>query len=153
MRKRTKQERTEALDRLREMLSPGDTVHTVIRNVSRSGMSRSIDVYLMRPDGPRDVEKLWLSGLVATACSMSYDEKRECIKIGGCGMDMGFALVYELSRQMWPKGFTCAGQGAIRLGRLWCPSNDHSNGDRDYSRRKSHVHKDGGYALRQEWIG
>ena len=35
-------ERDEARERLLEMLRPGDTVHTILRHVSRSGMSRSI---------------------------------------------------------------------------------------------------------------
>jgi len=38
-------------------------------------------------------------------------------------------------------GFTCPGKD--------CPSNDHSNGDRDYT---PHMHTDPGYALRQRWL-
>ena len=56
-------------------------------------------------------------------------------------MDMGFHLVYELSRALYPAGFVCSGDK--------CNSNDHSNGDRDHS---PHQHQDGGYALRCRWI-
>jgi len=56
-------------------------------------------------------------------------------------MDMGFHLVYSLSRALYPDGFACVGD--------YCPSNDHSNGQPKDLR--SH-HRDGGYALRQEWI-
>ena len=47
-------------------------------------------------------------------------------------MDMGFALVYELSRELYPKGFKVAGVGR--------------NGD------TSGHDKDGGYALKQRWL-
>ena len=134
--KATKEQRQAALDQLRALLPPGSKVHTVIRNVSRSGMSRSIDAYLLL-----DGDRRWLSRYIAIACEMSFDEKRECLKIGGCGMDMGFAIVYDLTRTLYPDGFECIGEK--------CPSNDHSNGDRDYT---PHHHRDGGYALRQEWL-
>lgn len=62
--------------------------------------------------------------------------------MGGVGMDMGFALVHELSYSLWPNGFECTGQR--------CPSSDHANGDRNY---EPHHHASGGYALRQEWLG
>lgn len=40
----SKQEREEAVAQLRKMLKPGDTVHTILRHVSKSGMSRRIDL-------------------------------------------------------------------------------------------------------------
>lgn len=49
----------------------------------------------------------------------------DAVKMGGAGMDMGFALVHSLSYALFPDGFGCIGDG--------CPSNDHSNGDRDYT--------------------
>ena len=36
-------ERDEAIANLREILKPGDTVYTILRHVSKSGMSRVID--------------------------------------------------------------------------------------------------------------
>jgi hypothetical protein len=148
---RTKAEQAEALAYLRELIQPGDTIHTVLRHRSASGMSRSIDLYLFRPDGndPRIIVKFWLSAQAATALGMRYDEKRECIRVGGCGMDMGFHLVYNLSSALFPEGFACVGKGRGNRGRR-CPSNDHSNGDQNY---RKHKHGSGGYALRHEWIG
>ena len=158
MTKAQQQEREEARERLREILKPGDTVWTVLRSMSRSGMSRSIDAYKLtaQPDGSTD--RLWLSRLVARAGIGSWDNKREAVRMGGCGMDMGFALVYELSHALWPKGYGCTGEK--------CRSNDHSNGDRDYTphghRKAVHVpndpdalkhwHTDGGYALEHRWL-
>jgi len=72
--------------------------------------------------------------------------KREGIRVPGCGMDMGFHLVYSLSSALYPNGFECTGG----MGRPFkCPSNDHSNGDRNY---EPHRHASGGYALRQAWL-
>ena len=131
-------QRTEALARLHEWIKPGDTLHTILRSRSRSGMSRRISVVAVdRTDG----SLLYLDGNVAHALGRSLSPKREGIRMDGCGMDMGFALVYELSRAMFPTGHPCVGDR--------CPSNDHSNGDRDYT---PHPHRDGGYALRQRWL-
>ena len=65
----------------------------------------------------------------------------------GCGMDMGFELVYNLGYALWPNGYTCTGDSK-EFGKR-CRSNEHSNGDRNY---QPHHHTDGGYAFRQEWI-
>ena len=138
----TKAERAEALERLREWVKPGDTLFTILRHVSRSGMQRTIDVVMIgddkRGNGP---EVSALGWNIAQALGMPFDSDREGVKVGGCGMDMGFALVYELGAALFPEGFGCTGEN--------CRSNDHSNGDKDYS---PHTHRDGGYALRQRWL-
>jgi len=163
----TKAETAEAIERLRAELSPGDTVYTVLRNVSASGMTRSISVHTIENDQPN-----WISWLAAKASGANYDDAREAVKMGGAGMDMGFALVYNLSYSLWPNGFDCIGDK--------CPSNDHSNysawtrcecwtPERDSTRglacplcnESGRIpnpepcaarHADGGYALRQRWI-
>jgi hypothetical protein len=48
-----------------------------------------------------------------------------------------FTVVYALGAALFPGGFRCTGET--------CPSNEHTNGDRDYS---PHHHQDGGYAFR-----
>lgn len=152
MSKASQKDRDEAITRLRELLQPGDTVHTILRHVSRSGMSRSISVIIAAPADykatPGDTyEPVDISYFVAVATGMSLDTRHDGVRIGGCGMDMGFALVYSLSHALWPDGVPCTGKG--------CPSNDHSNGDRDYtphSEERPHLHSDGGYALRHRWL-
>jgi hypothetical protein len=175
MSKTGKQDRDEAIARLRDLLHPGDTVHTLLRHVSRSGMSRSISVIIAAPADYRNelgdtYEPVDISYFVAAATGMSLDTRHDGVRIGGCGMDMGFALVYGLSHALWPDGFGCIGEG--------CPANDHSNGDRDYTphavqytaddcpgrpcgdscdhrsgegREHWHAHA-GGYALRHRWL-
>ena len=167
MTKAQRAERDEARAKLREWLKPGDTVYTVLRHVSRSGMQRTIQ--LIQID---DGEPSWLGYNVALALGMSYDRDREGVKIGGCGMDMGFAIVYELGAALWPQGVPCTGEG--------CLSNDHNNARwetcafctegyrdtdvapcvvcdgrgkiRDDPRGPDVIHKGAGYALRQRWL-
>ena len=95
------QERTEAIERLRKMLPPGSTVYTIARHVSRSGMSRSISLVTVEPTvyGP-DGEPFDISWLAARAMGDRIDQNHGGIKIGGAGMDMGFALVYNLARTL-----------------------------------------------------
>lgn len=89
-------ERDEARARLREILKPGDTVYTVLRHVSASGMSRAIDVFHFSvKDGK--IQKHWLSSSVAKAVGYAWDKKHDCLKVSGGGMDMGFDVVYNLS--------------------------------------------------------
>lgn len=151
-----------AIQELRTMLPPGSTVTTVLRHVSKSGMSRDIDCFKLGYFG--EDHHAWLSRLIgkATGGHMLRD-KQDALRVSGCGMDMGFAIVYELSHALYPDGFGCIGEG--------CPSNDHSNGHRDgekYERcnvtsaatgpcplpghRVPGWHADGGYALRQRWL-
>lgn len=129
-----------AIKELREMFKPGDTVTTVLRHVSQSGMSRSISV--IGPD-MHDV-----SFFIVRAMGEKFDDRWGGVKIGGCGMDMGFSLVYGLSRTLYPQ-YNCTGN------RSWgdrCPSNTHVNpGDEKNNYSPSVVHTDG-YALSQRWL-
>lgn len=136
MTKAQKTNREQHIEVLRKQLTPGQTVYTKLNHVSKSGMGRVIDVYIMENNEPSRI-----SWAVAQAIDARYDTKHEGVYMGGCGMDMGFALVYNLSRVLFQGRFECIGQG--------CPSNDHSNGDRDQT---PHTHKDGGYALQQRWL-
>jgi len=154
---RTRQEQIEAL---RYILEPGATVHTVLRHVSKSGLSRVLDAYRLQ-----HADATFLTARVADAIGARYQSspgKPNGLVVSGCGMDMGFHVVYVLSRVLYPTGFGCIGER--------CPSNDHSNGDRSHvphgliggDREPSageareglvrHWHRDGGYALQQRWL-
>ena len=115
-------QRDEAVTRLRELLKPGQNVYTVLNHRSQSGMSRSISCVIAMKNG----EILKLDYLVARTLDWKFDQKHGGLIVGGCGMDMGFHLVYTLGRILWPAG-TQKGRG----------------GKPD---------KDGGYALNQQWI-
>lgn len=121
-------ERTEAIMELRKLLKPGATVHCILREVSRSGMSRRIDFYVQRKG-----QLLCITSRMSTALDKRRSDKGGLI-VGGCGMDMGFAMVYALGRTLYPKGFKLAKN---QYGR---------NGD------KSGFDEDGGYALNHHWL-
>lgn len=125
----------ESIVRLREWLSPGDTVFGVVRNVSRSGMSREIDFFCFRPDGDETsgIHQWYLSPSIGEALGIRRADSG-ALKIGGCGMDMIFATVYSLSSAAYPDGFIPGKCGLY--GRNGSPADD--------------IDPDGGYALRSE---
>jgi hypothetical protein len=120
MTKAQRTERDEARAQLREWIKPGDTVYTILDSVSRSGMSRQIRVVIpyTREDGT--IDHLHPNYSVAKALGLRQATKGDGIIMGGCGMDMGFALVYELSHALYGAGYPCLGKGQ-------CPSNYHVN--------------------------
>jgi len=120
-----------ARKQLAKFLKPGDTVYTVLRHVSQSGMSRNISLYVAR-----NKDMINISGLTSSITERKWQDD-DSVKIGGCGMDMGFALVYDLSGCLFPDGFKCIGEK--------CPGNEHFNNV------ETDFHKNGGYALRQAW--
>ena len=134
-------ERDAAITQLLEWVKPGDTVFTVLRHVSRSGMQREIGVVLLSPGTNGRRMDRHPNYAVAAALGLKLSKNGDAVKVDGCGMDMGFHLVYELGAALWPNGYTCTGPG--------CQSNAHTNGDRDYT---PHMHGDGGYALQQRWL-
>lgn len=91
------------------------TVYTILKHVSSSGMMRVIDVYIIRDNIP-----LRLSWSVSEAIGMTYNKKHEGVQIGGCGMDMGFAIVNDLSITLFtPKGERYNHDAAYKLSHRW----------------------------------
>jgi len=108
---------------LRKTIKPGSTVYTLVRRVSSSGMSRNISVFVVEHGAIRNIDVLVSD---ATAHALAKDEG---IRMQGCGMDMGFALVYSLGKALWPKGTR-----------------------KPHGTRNGEPDSDGGYALRHSWI-
>lgn len=130
-------EKNDAIKELKELFKKGKyTVYTVLRHVSRSGMMRRISCFVMVNNQPINID--WYIEKLGT---YQRHKNKEGLLISGCGMDMGFSLVYNTSAVVYRGGFICRGEK--------CPSNDHPNGDRNY---KPHKHSDGGYNLKQRWI-
>ena len=92
--KYTKEQIESAKHQLRAVRK-GDTLYTIVRNVARSGMSREISVFIARGKEVRDI-----SWAVAVTLGWSQNKNTRAVKIGGCGMDMGFHLVNSLSYAM-----------------------------------------------------
>lgn len=129
MSKRTKaqaQEKAIAESRaeLLEIVKPGDTVFLILRHVSKSGMQREISAFVMVDGEPR-----YLNYHAAIILGTRVG-KHDGVVVGGCGMDMGFSLVYNLSCALFPG-----------MGR--------KPGDPDYS---PHGGNDPGYLLKHRWM-
>jgi hypothetical protein len=120
----TKTDQAEARELLKKYLKPKTVVYTKLKHVSSSGMSRVIDLFVIKKNEP-----IRLTWAVAALCDYSYDRKYEGLKVGGCGMDMGFAVVHDLGYTMWPKGTK-----------------------KPHGTRNGEPDTDGGYALSQRWL-
>ena len=95
--KRAQQEldRDYAIERLLTYyVKPGTKVYTILRHVSSSGMSRNISLVIA--DG-EDIADITYYAAQALGDKLIESKGHRVIKQNGCGMDMGFNLVYNLS--------------------------------------------------------
>lgn len=118
---------------LKRLLKPGDTVYCMLEGEpSRSGMFRRISFKLARVGrvygGGRKPYIHDITGYIARILGYRID-KRGGIGVSGCGMDMGFAVVYELGAALWPKGTS-----------------------KPHGTRNGEPDRDGGYALKSTWL-
>jgi len=90
----------EAVEDLKKWLKPADTVYTILRHVSASGMSRLLDVYCIKDNQP-----FRLTWSTATALEATYDRRKGALRVNGCGSDMGFSTVYQLSHALFGDGY------------------------------------------------
>lgn len=90
----------ECKERLLKILKPGDAVYCILRHVSRTGVSRVVDLYVLEDN---DLRRIGL--LAANLLELSYTDKYDGIKVSGAGMDMGFWLVYSLSEKLFDDGY------------------------------------------------
>jgi hypothetical protein len=117
--------RNDSLQTLREHFKPGQTVYTILRHCSASGMTRDISVITIDEKGDT---RQW-DYAVANVLGYSRSSKGEGVRVSGCGMDMGFHLVYSLGRALWPAGT-----------------------EQPHGTRNGTPDTDGGYALKQRWM-
>jgi len=121
----------EAREMLLKFLHHKSRVYCVLRSVSKSGMSRTIDFYTITEDNRGNgVESYmqYLTGWFGTLLDYRRD-KHGALKVGGCGMDMGFHVVYNVGAMLWPKGT-----------------------DKPHGTRNGEPDNAGGYALKSEWL-
>ena len=76
------------------MLDAVDTVYGIVRHVSASGMSRDIDLYIIRDNRP-----VYLTSYASTILDYPMSKNRG-MKVGGCGMDMVFHCVSALAESI-----------------------------------------------------
>lgn len=78
--------------------SDNTTIYTILRSVSSSGMSRKISVKFAEGSNIYDITYLVAKIL---GDKVSDVNGYNTIKVNGCGMDMGFHLVYSLSSVLY----------------------------------------------------
>ena len=121
--------RAQTIAGLKKTIKPGTLIYTKLESVSASGMSRRISVYVVFPATKTEPARIGnITHDVATITGFRLAEKGGIVA-GGCGMDMGFHIVYALGRGLWPNG-TPRAHGA-------------RNGAPD---------RCGGYALKHSWL-
>ena len=122
---------------LKDLFKKADyRAYTKLISVSRSGMSRVISVYVIVDNQPICID--WHIEQLGLYKRKQYDG----LKVGGCGMDMGFSVVYNLSSLLYPKGFRIRKKDTNRNA-----INGKKPTDKGYN-----WDKDGGYRLKQSWL-
>lgn len=94
----TRQQVIEAEEELRPILESHETIYAVVKHVSRSGMSRVIDFYVIEANGLRRI-----SHLVAAVYNQTWQTKksrgwtysRGGVNVHGCGMDVGWYAIHS----------------------------------------------------------
>lgn len=127
-----------AIERLHSILNPGDNVYMILRHVSRSGMQREISCIAFDRRTLTDDDRYTDQMVKGAVMTIDYEVSRAIgarigkhggIVVGGAGMDMGFPLVYSLTRALWPDGTP-----------------------EPHGKRNGQSDSDGGYALKHVWL-
>ena len=79
---------------LTHYVKPGTKVYTIMRHVSSSGMSRNISLVIANGE---EVIDITYYAAHALGDKLIESKGNRAIRVNGCGMDMGFHLVYNLS--------------------------------------------------------
>jgi hypothetical protein len=100
----------DAQNYLRELFADNDkpVIGTILRHVSSSGMSRDISLYY------KDTN-ITYSAALAMGDKVKSSNGFNAIRVSGCGMDMGFHLVYNLSLTLYGHD----NRGGYKLSQRW----------------------------------
>ncbi len=91
--------KAQCADTLRQIAPAGSTVYCVLRDVSRSGMSRRISFFVLQDNRPRCID--YLISVLRVAGAVRHPSK-EGLTVSGAGMDMGFHVVHSLASRLYP---------------------------------------------------
>jgi hypothetical protein len=79
-------------------INEGDTIYTVLRSVAPSGMSRTMSLKVVK--NGKILDLTYYASVVLDYPLVEVNGSR-ALRVGGCGMDMGFHVVYSLSRVLF----------------------------------------------------
>jgi hypothetical protein len=100
---------------LTHYINEGDTVYTVLRSVSSSGMSRTMSLKVAK-DG-KILDLTYYASVVLDYPLVEVNGSR-AIRVGGAGMDMGFHVVYSLSSVLF-RDESPIGDAGYLLSQAW----------------------------------
>ena len=101
---------------LTHYVSEGDTIYTVLRSVSSSGMSRTISLKVAK-DG-KILDLTYYASILLDWPLVEVNGSR-ALRVGGCGMDMGFHTVYTLSRVLFRVEGQTSPDAGYTLNHAW----------------------------------
>ena len=154
--KYSREEIAEAREELLKLCPVGKEIYTVVAHSTRSGGVHT-RLLVMAKDAEGEA---YLRDITRLAARIMGERVTDYggIYAGGYGYSKTFHTLYSFSRALRPDGHKCTGSNGYsvqpseengwkgkRSRALRCPSNDHSNGMREYSKRTTH--SDSGYAL------
>jgi hypothetical protein len=96
-------------------IKQGMTIYTVLRHCSSSGMTRAIGLHAVA----KDKTIIRLDYLAVQLGVGSFNKKHGGITVSGCGMDMGFDLVYRLSRKIFKRSKSHKNDGGYAIKQTW----------------------------------
>lgn len=107
------QEQESAKEFLRKVFTSQErpTAWTILKSVSASGMSRDMKV-CTQYEG-RVVDITWYVAQASSVGQLKERDGQRVVRVGGCGMDMGFHLVYSLSLSLY------GSEGGYNLKQEW----------------------------------
>lgn len=99
------QDKQDAINFLRRVSDSQErpTAWTILKSVSASGMSRDMKV-VSQFEG-RVVDLTWYVGKATSVGRLTEKHGQRVVRVGGCGMDMGFHLIYSLSHVLYNNGY------------------------------------------------
>jgi hypothetical protein len=86
---------------LKDKFPKGSTAYTYVTKVAPTGMSR----HIMVAGSDRKGHVQNVSWYIAKLLDWKYKDNTRSVFVGGCGMDMGFHLVYTLSSKLYDDGY------------------------------------------------
>ena len=89
-----------AIHTLQELAPPASRIYVVVRYVSSNGMRRHMSFFAIQHNVP-----MCLDRLIVDAGLFPWNKARTALLVSGCGMDMGFHVVYELAYLIYKNGY------------------------------------------------
>jgi hypothetical protein len=81
--------------------SPKNTeIYSIVRTVSASGLSRTIDFYVIANNKP-----IWITPAIRDILDYKQDSKTNALRVSGGGMDMCFHVVNSLGYKLHDDGY------------------------------------------------